>query len=92
MLQMSVVGTPAEESTGGKIDMIKASALQGINATLMAHPFPFNIPKPFKFAFSSYVLGVASFIILCDIQYFHSESGKLLLLCGNSSICHLLLL
>ena len=56
MLQMSVVGTPAEENTGGKIDLIEANALQDISVTLMAHPFPFNLPKPLKFAFSLYVL------------------------------------
>ena len=52
---MSVVGTPAEENTGGKIDLIEANAFQDISTTLMAHPFPFNLPKPLKFALSLYV-------------------------------------
>ena len=33
-----VLGTPAEEAGGGKISMIKAGALQGLDAALMIHP------------------------------------------------------
>ena len=76
---MSVVGTPAEENTGGKIDLIKVNALQGISATLMAHPFPFNLPTPLKFALSLYVLVVVEFIDLFNIQCFCPTNGKLLL-------------
>ncbi|KAJ3037721.1 hypothetical protein HDV00_001370 [Rhizophlyctis rosea] len=31
-------GTPAEETTGGKIDMINAGAFNGVDCALMAHP------------------------------------------------------
>jgi amidohydrolase len=33
-----ILGTPAEESAGGKLKMIKAGALKGIDAAIMAHP------------------------------------------------------
>ncbi|MDO9543302.1 MAG: M20 family metallopeptidase [Kiritimatiellia bacterium] len=33
-----VMGTPAEEALGGKVKMIKAGALKGVDAALMAHP------------------------------------------------------
>lgn len=33
-----VIGTPAEETTGGKVQMISAGALHGVDAALMAHP------------------------------------------------------
>ncbi|KAJ6103692.1 hypothetical protein N7486_003914 [Penicillium sp. IBT 16267x] len=36
--QVQLLGTPAEESGGGKIDMIEAGAYRGMNASLMAHP------------------------------------------------------
>lgn len=33
-----LIGSPAEESGGGKIKMIKAGCLEGINAAMMVHP------------------------------------------------------
>ena len=33
-----VMGTPAEESKGGKVIMVKRGALRGIDAVIMAHP------------------------------------------------------
>lgn len=33
-----VMGTPAEETLGGKVKMIRAGALKGIDAALMVHP------------------------------------------------------
>jgi len=35
---ISVIGTPAEELTGGKITMLKRGAFQGVDAALMLHP------------------------------------------------------
>jgi amidohydrolase len=35
---VTVMGTPAEEQQGCKIDLIRAGALMGIDAALMAHP------------------------------------------------------
>ncbi|KAF2672211.1 hypothetical protein BT63DRAFT_191451 [Microthyrium microscopicum] len=37
-----LLGTPAEESGGGKIRLLKASAYLNINACLMAHPLPLS--------------------------------------------------
>ncbi|KAM9383294.1 xaa-Arg dipeptidase [Phaethornis superciliosus] len=37
-VQITVLGTPAEEQGGGKIDLIKAGAFDGLDVVLMAHP------------------------------------------------------
>ncbi|XP_070698877.1 peptidase M20 domain-containing protein 2-like [Pempheris klunzingeri] len=37
-VQITVLGTPAEESLGGKIDLIKAGAFADIDLVFMAHP------------------------------------------------------
>ncbi|XP_032538611.1 peptidase M20 domain-containing protein 2 [Chiroxiphia lanceolata] len=37
-VQITVLGTPAEEQGGGKIDLIKAGAFDGLDAVFMAHP------------------------------------------------------
>ncbi|KFV10802.1 Peptidase M20 domain-containing protein 2, partial [Pterocles gutturalis] len=37
-LQISVLGTPAEEQGGGKIELIKAGAFGGLDVVFMAHP------------------------------------------------------
>ena len=47
---MSILGAPAEETFGGKIDLIEAGAFRDINAAIMAHPFPLNLHMPIKFA------------------------------------------
>lgn len=36
--QITVLGTPAEEDIGGKIELIKAGAFADIDLVLMAHP------------------------------------------------------
>lgn len=36
--RVQVLGTPAEENGGGKIDLLKAGAYKGVDASLMAHP------------------------------------------------------
>jgi amidohydrolase len=36
--QVTVMGTPAEERRGCKIDLIRAGALEGVDVVLMAHP------------------------------------------------------
>ena len=38
--RVRILGTPAEESGGGKIKLIKAGAYNGVDACLMAHPGP----------------------------------------------------
>ncbi|MGO3153507.1 MAG: M20 family metallopeptidase [Galactobacter sp.] len=39
-LQLSVIGTPAEEGGGGKIPMIEAGVFDGLDAAMMIHPGP----------------------------------------------------
>ncbi|MGZ4597816.1 MAG: amidohydrolase [Actinomycetes bacterium] len=42
-LRVTVLGTPAEESGGGKVDMIRAGALEGVDFAMMVHPSPFDV-------------------------------------------------
>ncbi|KAJ8270803.1 hypothetical protein GJAV_G00119460 [Gymnothorax javanicus] len=37
-IKVTVLGTPAEESGGGKVDLIRAGAFEGIDVVFMAHP------------------------------------------------------
>jgi amidohydrolase len=39
-LKVTVLGTPAEETGGGKIGLIKAGELDGVHAAMMVHPWP----------------------------------------------------
>lgn len=39
-----LLGTPAEEGGGGKVDLIKAGAFKGVDACLMGHPTPAPVP------------------------------------------------
>ncbi|MGQ3383430.1 M20 family metallopeptidase [Glutamicibacter sp. TV12E] len=39
-LQVELYGTPAEEGGGGKIELLKRGAFQGLDLALMAHPAP----------------------------------------------------
>ena len=43
--RVRLLGTPAEESGGGKIKLIKAGAYDGVDACLMAHPGPSTMHK-----------------------------------------------
>jgi amidohydrolase len=36
---VTVLGTPAEETFGGKIDLMKAGAFEGIDAAVLCHPY-----------------------------------------------------
>lgn len=36
--QVTVLGTPGEEDIGGKIDLLKEGAFQGMDVVFMAHP------------------------------------------------------
>ncbi|KAF3401946.1 Peptidase M20 domain-containing protein 2 [Penicillium rolfsii] len=38
--RVRILGTPAEEDGGGKIDLLRAGAYQGVDACLMGHPGP----------------------------------------------------
>jgi amidohydrolase len=40
-----VIGTPAEEGGGGKIELLERDAFVGVHAALMVHPFPRDIAE-----------------------------------------------
>ena len=41
-LRLTVLGTPAEEAGGGKVDLILAGAFNDVDAAMMIHPAPFD--------------------------------------------------
>ena len=41
-LRVTVLGTPAEEMGGGKVDLIRAGALEGVDAAMKVHPAPYD--------------------------------------------------
>jgi amidohydrolase len=41
-LRVTVLGTPAEEVGGGKVDLLRANAFAGADAAVMMHPTPFD--------------------------------------------------
>src|SRR3990172_13139620 len=45
-VSLLVLGTPAEEGGGGKILLLEAGALEGVDVALMAHPSPVDIDMP----------------------------------------------
>ena len=45
-LRVTVLGTPAEEVGGGKVDLIRAGALEGVDAAMMVHPSPYDDHAP----------------------------------------------
>ncbi|KAL3882777.1 hypothetical protein ACJMK2_029084 [Sinanodonta woodiana] len=42
--KFTVLGTPAEEGGGGKIDLINAGVFNGVDVAMMAHPSRYNDP------------------------------------------------
>ncbi len=48
--RVTVLGTPAEEQYGGKVDLIGAGAFSDTAAAMMIHPSPFDIVDPAMFA------------------------------------------
>lgn len=45
-IRVSVLGTPAEESGGGKVDLIRAGAFADAAAAMMIHPAPYDELDP----------------------------------------------
>ncbi len=45
-LRVTVLGTPAEEVGGGKVDLIRAGAFDGVDAAMMVHPSPYDDHAP----------------------------------------------
>ncbi|MGZ5384291.1 MAG: M20 family metallopeptidase [Acidimicrobiia bacterium] len=48
--RLTVLGTPAEETTGGKVDLIAAGAFAEAAAALMVHPTPTDLADPAELA------------------------------------------
>ncbi|XP_055354532.1 xaa-Arg dipeptidase-like [Paramacrobiotus metropolitanus] len=59
------MGSPAEETTGGKIDLLQAGALNGVDFCLMAHPAGYNMVAPD-------VLG----LLECEVTFSHDASNE----------------
>lgn len=51
---LKIIGTPAEERGGGKIQMIKEGVFQGIDAALLLHPTEASIPDDISFASANF--------------------------------------
>lgn len=45
-IKVTVLGTPAEEKMGGKVDLINAGAFAGANASMMVHPANSDVVDP----------------------------------------------
>jgi len=54
-LQLSVIGTPAEEGKGGKIVLLKQHVFDGIDVAMMAHPTPSDDVSPIIIARERFV-------------------------------------
>jgi amidohydrolase len=48
--RLTVLGTPAEETRGGKVDLIEVGAFEGVAAALMVHPAPTDLADPKELA------------------------------------------
>src|SRR5881628_213346 len=53
-LTVRVVGTPAEESGGGKVLLLERGAFAGVHAAMMVHPAPLDMPDPTMLAWSQF--------------------------------------
>src|SRR5215470_13696233 len=53
-LTVSVFGTPAEESGGGKIILLERGAFDDVHAAMMAHPAPLDVLEPPTLAFAEF--------------------------------------
>lgn len=42
LLQLTVLGTPAEEGFGGKVEMAEKGAFKDVDLAMMVHPTTFN--------------------------------------------------
>jgi len=49
---VEVIGTPAEEGGGGKIELLERGAFQGLDLAMMAHPAPVDVAEAEPFAVS----------------------------------------
>ncbi len=45
-IRVTVLGTPAEEKYGGKVDLIEAGAFDDVDVAMMIHPAPMDVVDP----------------------------------------------
>jgi amidohydrolase len=62
-VQLTVLGTPAEELGNGKALLLERGAFEGMHAALMAHPAPIDVLEPPLLAFAQF-----------DVEYRGRES------------------
>ncbi len=55
-LRVVVLGTPAEETTSGKVAMLEAGAFADLDVAMMVHPSPFDAARIRTRAFSSHTV------------------------------------
>lgn len=55
-LRVTVLGTPAEEVGGGKVDLIRAGAFEGADAAVMMHPTPYDDYGPESLAIEEWTV------------------------------------
>lgn len=55
-IRVTVLGTPAEEGGGGKVDLIEAGAFEDAAAAMMVHPSPTDLLDPSFQARQSYIV------------------------------------
>src|SRR5688572_3075288 len=58
-LTVTLVGTPAEESGGGKVLLLERGVFEGVHAALMAHPAPVDVVDPPMLAWSHFEVAYA---------------------------------
>ena len=54
--RITIMGTPAEETTGGKINLIQNGAFEDIDLAMMVHPAPQDIISPSVLAVKSLII------------------------------------
>ena len=54
--KLTVMGTPAEEGWGGKINMIDNGAFGDVDVAMMVHPAPYTVVKPAFIAIAAYTV------------------------------------
>ena len=59
-IRVQVLGTPAEEHLGGKVDLINAGAFEGAAASMMIHPSTKNVVDPAFLAIKHFDVGFHS--------------------------------
>lgn len=61
--RLTILGTPAEELYGGKIDLLNAGAFKGAAMSMMVHPAPLDVVDP-----------VVISVVHLDVRYYGKES------------------